>query len=418
MEAVLLIVAALLLVGCIGLTLARERAVRARHEAERELAVTKKELEQSERRGSEFEQLKQEMLQAAQAAVLKPAQDLSTKLLEDHKRETNAAKEDSERRTQKASEDFIKRVEQLSNVVASIESRQSKSDQEIETVMRSLSSPGGAGQMAETVLGNTLQSFAFETPRDYVLQFSTTDSETGQRQKPDAVIFLPGNSVVVIDVKASKFLLEIAAAEGTEKEEEAWRGLAATMNRHVKGLASKDYRTAVVATCRETGRAADLAHVHSLMFLPTEGALEKLHRADPEFLGRARALDIIPVGPGGLHSVLSIAARQIGLMQQAENHQKIIEGACDLVESLGDALNHSLAVGKNLKLAAEAYGKFSGSVNHRLLPRAKKLKKLGIHTNKQLPNNLPDYRVAIHEGPTIDGEAEEIAPPRPRLIGE
>jgi len=417
MEAVLLVVAALLLVGCIGLAVARERAVRARHAAERELAVAREKLAQAEARGGEFEQVKAAMLQSAQAAMLATARELNAQLLASHKAENVEAKKDAESRVQKASETFLKQVDELAKRVAEIGGQVKENDKTIDTVMRALSSPGGAGQLAEIGLANTLQSFGLEKDRDYRIQFSTTDAETGRRLRPDAVVFLPNDWTVVIDCKASKFLLDIAAHEGTEKEKDAWAGLAATMNNHLKALASKDYQGAVLSACRESGRNGDAARMLSLMYLPSEAALEKLRHADPEFMGKARAAGINPVDPDKLYFALSFASAEIGLARRAENHQEIIDGTRALIEALGVVLGHVQAVGKGLKSASDSYGAFAASVNKRLLPRARKLGALGVQPPKPLPGGVPEFGVV--ESKTIDGEAEEIeAPPRPRLIGE
>src|SRR5579875_377230 len=96
MEAVLIAVAALLAAGCVWLAVARERAVRAQHAAERDLAVARQQLAEAQNRLPEFERLRQESLQAAQAAMLKTAQELSSKLLDDHKRENAEAKKQAE----------------------------------------------------------------------------------------------------------------------------------------------------------------------------------------------------------------------------------------------------------------------------------------------------------------------------------
>jgi len=63
------------------------RSGNARVAAERELAVARQRLADGETRLADFERLRSESLQAAQAAVLATAQQLSSKLLEDHKRE-------------------------------------------------------------------------------------------------------------------------------------------------------------------------------------------------------------------------------------------------------------------------------------------------------------------------------------------
>jgi len=391
----------------------------ARSRAERDLAVAREKLAQAEARGGEFEQVKAAMLQSAQAAMLATARELNTQLLASHKAENAEAKKDAETRVQKASDTFLKQVDELAKRVSEIGGQVRENDKTIETVMRSLSNPAGAGQLAEIGLANTLQSFGLEAGRDYVLQFSTTDSETGRRLRPDAVVFLPNDWTVVVDCKASKFLLDIAAHEGTDKEQTAWTGLAATMNAHLKALASKDYQGAVLAACRDSGRGADAARMLSLMYLPSEAALEKLRRADPEFMGRARGFGIVPSGPAGLHCALSLASAEIGLMRRAENHQQIIDGTRALIEALGVVLGHALAVGKGLKSASDSYGAFAASVNKRLLPRTRNLGKLGVQPPKPLPGGLPEFGVT--EGKTIEGEAEEIEPPppqRPRLISD
>ena len=45
------------------------------------------------------------------------------------------------------------------------------------------------------------------------------------------------------------------------------------MNQHLQDLASKDYRGAVLATCRETGMNGDVARMVSIMYLPSEVTL-------------------------------------------------------------------------------------------------------------------------------------------------
>jgi DNA recombination protein RmuC len=158
------------------------------------------------------------------------------------------------------------------------------------------------------------------------------------------------------------------------------------------------------------------------MYLPSEAALEKLLRADPEFMAKARDCRIIPAGPAGLHCAISLASVEIGLMRQAENQQQIVEATRALIDSLGIVLGHAATVGKGIKAAAESFAKLASSVNNRLLPRARKLGKLGLPGNKPL-DNLPAYVVHNTESETIEGEVEEIetpapAPSRPRLIGE
>src|SRR5665213_1172622 len=418
MEIALILLALVLAAGCVGLVLARERAVKARHAAESELAVTREKLAEAANRLPDFERLRQDSLQAAQAAMHKTALDLSSKLLEDHKREAVAAKQASELRLKEVAQPLVDHAAKLDAAVAALNSQLQDKGKTLDTVMRALSSPGGAGAIAEVGLANTLKSFGLEEGRDYVLQFSAPGEASGQRLRPDAVVFLPDDTMLVIDCKASKAILDIAEAEGKEAEAAAYRGLAGTMNTHLKALASKDYESAVQSACRAAGRG-ESADIRSVMYLPSDLTLDKLCRADGEFRRKAQNLNIMPAGPGTLHALVSFAAGNIRRQRQDENQARIIETAGALLDSVRIALEFAAKAGKGIETAASSFADFARSVNKRLLRNAGKLDRLGVRAPKPLPASVPVYEVRRLEE-TIDGESEELdaptPPPRPRLI--
>ena len=420
MEIMLAALALLLLVLTAALGALLARAVMARLTAERDLAAARQQLAAGERRLADFELLKQEHLLATKAALLETGQQLSSKLLDDHKRESAEAKKDSEERVRQASADLVKHMGDLANTVQQLSGQVQQKGETLDTLWRALSSPGGAGQLAEIGLANTLQSFGLEHGRDFMLQHTTEDAETGRRLRPDAVVFLPGDSVLVIDCKASKFLVEIARAEGTAEEESAYRNLARSMNQHLRALAEKDYKGAILAAWRQSGRGQEIARIFSVMYLPNEAVLEKLHRADAEFMRKAREKEIIPAGPAGLYCVISIASTEINILRQVDNQKRIVEMTQSLLDSLSVVLAHAAAVGRGIRSSAESFAKLTASVNQRFLPRARNLAKLGVRPSKELPANLPSYAVHSQEDAVIDGDAElveaEIAPPPLRRL--
>lgn len=389
----------------------------ARSRAVTDLAVAREQLAQAERRSTDYARLKQEMLDATKAAVLEPAQSLSSKLLDDYKRENAEAKKESEARLKELAQPLVEHATKLNEAVAALHGQIQDKGRTLDTVMRALSSPGGVGQIAEVGLANTLKSFGLEEGRDYVLQFQAPGEASGQRLRPDAVVFLPGDTVLVIDCKASKAVLEIAEAEGDAAEVAAYARLAATMNQHLRALASKDYQSAVLAAFRDAGRAGAVDRMLSVMYLPSEITLDKLCRADRDFRRKAQDVNIIPAGPGTLHAIVAFAASDIRRQRQAENQARIVETAGVLLDRVRIALEAAVKVGKGIEAAASSFADFANSVNRRLLPQANKLGKLGVQTPKSLPPNVPAYEVRRLED-AIDSEAEEIAPARPRLIGE
>ena len=245
------------------------------------------------------------------------------------------------------------------------------------------------------------------------MQYTVTSEGDGKRLRPDAVVFLPGDAYLVIDSKASKFLLEIAQAEGTESEEEAYASLAKTMNLHLRSLADKNYKSAVSESSRKIGRSGNVRRLLNVMYLPNEGAIEKIRIADPEFPLKAVKSEIILTGPTALASLIAFARVDIDLGRQAENQERIVEASQSLLESVAVAIGHVEHVGKGLKSAIDGFSKLAGSINTRLLPRARRLVELGVRPSKkgEMPRNLPTYQVIVAvSGDVIEGEAEEIQP--------
>ena len=293
-----------------------------------------------------------------------------------------------------------------------LQERDAETRQRLETVWRSLSSPAGAADFSEMGLENLLGSFGLVRDSDFKIQHTIDDPSLGRRLRPDAIVFLPSERVLVIDAKASKFLLELAAAEGTDMEAETYAKFAKTMDTHLKDLVGKDYKGAIEESYRATGRGDGIVHVTSVMYLPNEGAIEKLGRADPGFVRKARKQGIILAGPAGLASVIGLASVLIDVGRQAESQEQIVAATGDLLESVGVVVGHVGGMGKGLKTVAQNYANLSGSINSRLLPRARKLGDYGVRPakNKKLPDPLPAYKVEeVTTTSVIEGESEEIA---------
>jgi DNA recombination protein RmuC len=394
---------------------ARDAAIAERAEAARREAVAAEAYRGVEAQLRDFEKVKSDFLNITQATTLDVAQKLSSKLIEDHKRESEAAKADGEARVKQSTEQLTSRVEQLTSVLNQLQGKVDADSKALGTMLRALASPTGAGQHAEIWLANTLRGFDLEEGRDYVLQFSTQDADSGARLRPDAIVFLPNEAIFVIDSKASKHFLAIGEAEGAEAEDEAYRRLAQTMRGHLRALASKDYSGAVRDECRRLGRGA--GHLQTFMCLPNDAALEKLRRADPELRALAMKLDIVLAGPAVISCALHIARTHIASARQLESQQAIVEAARALLDGLSVVLGHALAVGKGIKSAADHYAKFSLSMNRTLLGRARRLESYGVRPGKPLPPPLPAYHINMAES-VIEGEAEEVVEdrPLPRLV--
>lgn len=386
-----------------------ESAKEARRDAEKDTALARQEIETMRARMEDWNKTKDEAMTAARSAMLSTATDLSNKLLEDHKREAKTTKEEGEKQVKEASGKLLTQFETLSKTVSSLNDQVSVNRDAVDVIERALSNPAGAGFAAETVLENTLKSFGLSIGTDFVLQ-KTFESDEGRSLRPDAIVFMPADSVLVIDSKASKFILELARAEDEVAEEVLYGRLAVTMNQHLKSLAGKNYRNAVQSDYREAGKAGEVRQLISLMWLPNDAAVEKVLRADPEFQRKASENGIFVVGPTGLWTAVGVAGSRINISRQAENHEKIVDAVHELMESVGVVLSRAGSLGRGLRSAVKSYDELSRSINSRVLPRARKLLDLGIEPpTKGLPKPLPTYQVVDTEmADLIDTEAEPV----------
>ena len=388
-----------------------DQALEKFHTAEKRLAESAQEVKSAYERiaisEANWEIAKKQGIDAAKAATSEVAAQVSSKLIQDHKMETKAAKEDTEKRIRETTEKVTGKFSEVANILVALEKDVGENRATMDTVWRAISSPGGAGQFAEIGLENMLKSFGLEKGRDSVVQ----QQVGGKRLRPDVMVFLPGERVMVIDSKASKFLLELAEAEDEEAETEALASLAKTMNIHLNALADKNYAGAVRESYRASGHDADIKYINTIMYLPNEAALHKLEVADPKFMHKAAKFRISVAGPSGLAGMIGFARVEIDVQKQAENHEKIIHGTRLLMDSIGTMLAEAEAVGKGVKSAADHFDKMAKSINSRLLPRARALMNFGIRPDrhKGLPTHLTRFQVTkLDSGDMIEGEASEV----------
>lgn len=370
-----------------------ETAVQARHEAEKRAELMQQRMSDMERRMQDWETQREESVKAAKAAILEAGGQMSSKLLEDHKREQEATKKEQEERVKETTRTLLEQVTHITQSVSTLRERTADTNKRMETVWRALSSPGGAGQLAEIGLENTLKNLGLEAGRDFVMQYALADRESGSRLRPDAILYLPQDVVIVVDSKASKFVLEIAEAETEAHHAAALERLKQTMNKHLRDLSAKDYSAAVLSQFRESGNSNNIRLLLNVMYLPSESALERMKDADPEFPQKAEKAGIILAGPASLHGLFMLAKLQIAAAKQADNYDTIIESIENLMDSTATVLGYADRIGANIKKAADEFNKMASSANRRLIPRMQKLASMGVkpRNNKPLPAPILSY---------------------------
>ena len=322
-----------------------------------------------------WEEHKLQSIENAKAAIFDVGNKLSNQLIEEHKRESEAHKKEAQKRFHNTTENLYKDFSKLTEVISSLKEQVTTSHNTTDMVYKALLSPNTVGGLAEITLENILKSSNLMANIDYQMQYSITDQDNN-RLRPDAVIFLPGDNVLVIDSKASKFFLELGQSKSLGHEQEIKQKIKNTMRTHLKSLASKDYRQAIANHLK----IRKINHISTVMFLPTETAIEQLQGIDNQFIADAWQSNIFPAGPVGLVNILAHSKFQISEERKNENYHAIIEEVSSLLYNIANLAGHAKKLGNSI---------------HNSISRSKKLEKLGIavKTNKQMPEKLERYQV-------------------------
>ena len=359
----------------------------------------------------DWEQVKEQSMQAAKAAMFEASAQMSSKLLEDHKRENAESKKQSEEATIKATAGLQNEFKQVVDRLAALQGQVVAHESKISTVWQTLASPAGAGVHAEIGLENTLRSFGLESGRDYITQYSVNYDDS--RLRPDVVIFLPDDNLVVIDAKSSKFFLELAHAADDERL--LLEKLKKTMDQHLKDLQSKDYKTAVKNSAK-----CEPKIVFSVIYLPSEAAREKVLRADPEFRQKCFKQGLILADPSSIPFILNVATHEISRVRQESNYKTILKEVGKLVSSMDVFVRGIEDVGNSIRKSAENYSKLSKSVNGRLLSRVRNILDYGVEPEKEvkMPQRLRDFTIIDNESTLIeDDNVIDIEEEKARLTG-
>ncbi|GAB4163174.1 MAG: DNA recombination protein RmuC [Rickettsiaceae bacterium] len=345
----------------------------------------------------EFNKLKAESHESAKAALFDLGNNLSKQLIEIHKKENQESRELSEQNIKTTTSKFNAEFERIVGMVGALNKEVTQSKDTVDIIKNSLLSPSGAGSLAEITLENILRSSGLRSGVDFVMQYSINSEEEKLALRPDCVLFLPGDRLMVIDAKASKFLVE---------DQTDLKNLARTMNNHLKSLTSKSYAEAVRKDIGDKGRLP--VNIITLMFLPSEHAVEKLMEADNEFMNKAWKADIFPVGPSGLMNMLSFAKFQISEQMMVQNHLQIIEEVKKLMSAIGTMAEHSVKLGNSISNAVTNYDKFAASFNRNFLSKARKLSQMGIEGGlKKDQESLKRLQVFISKAELIEVEPND-----------
>jgi DNA recombination protein RmuC len=290
---------------------------------------------------------------------------------------------------------------QLTSLAAAQEQLRAAAD----GLSRSLRSPNVRGRWGEIQLKRIVELAGMLEQCDFVEKESAT-TEGGGRQTPDLIVRLPGATSIVVDSKVPIDAYLAATNAKSDADRDTYLAAHARQVRdHIRSLGSKEY-----------WRQFQPAPEFVVMFLPLEPLLSAAFEQDGSLLEQAASLRVIPATPMTLLALLKAVAYGWSQQQLAANAEEIRLIGRELYDRLATMVDHLGAVGKGLKQAADSYDRFIGSLEHKVLPGARRFKDLGVSSTSDLdvpdPLNLSVRKVVK---PELAGEPSDLAEVEPAM---
>jgi DNA recombination protein RmuC len=235
------------------------------------------------------------------------------------------------------------------------------------------------GNWGEIILESILEKSGLEKNREYKVQVSIQNEE-GRRLQPDIIVYLPESRTIIIDSKVSLVAYDrFAAADTKEEQDLALKAHIKSMYLHIDQLGDKRYDT-VAGTLDFT-----------MMFIPIEPAYLIAMKYDPELWAYAYAKRILLISPTNLIAALKLIADLWKREQQSKNAMAIAKQGERLYDKMVGFLESMDDVGKHLNRSQESYSKAIGQLRDgkgSLVKQAQKMKKLGLNSQKEIPDSL------------------------------
>ncbi|MFC7579750.1 DNA recombination protein RmuC [Schaalia naturae] len=271
----------------------------------------------------------------------------------------------------------------------------------LEAALRNTSVRGAWG---EAQLRNIVESAGLVEHVDFDVQ-SSVPTEEG-RKRPDMVLHLPGGKSLPIDAKVpfDSYIraMEIPAGAGGEegrRREELMTAHVKALRAHVDALAKRAY-----------WEALDASPDFVIAFIPSESLLSAALEADPPLLDYAFGKKVALASPVTLWSVMrtvGYAWQQQVLTDQAK---ELFDLSRQLYDRIGALAGHAESMRSSLGKAVEAWNRFAGSLETRVLVTARRLQVLDeskvipeTHAVEQSPRLLTAPEVAAGGRDDVSG---------------
>jgi len=223
------------------------------------------------------------------------------------------------------------------------------------------------GRWGEETLRRVVEAAGMSAHCDFSEQTQAGDA------KPDLMVRLPGDRVIIVDAKVPDFdFLNALESADPVKRAESLSSHAAKLKATIKALADRDYP-------RQFPNALD----YVVLFVPAESLFSAALEGDHDLIVWAAEKRILLATPASLIALLRSVAVSWQQHAQTQNAREIAEAAQELYARIATFTEHFEKIGDGLKRANESFNKAVGSYERMIRPAGERIQKLRAATGEK-----------------------------------
>ncbi len=248
-----------------------------------------------------------------------------------------------------------------------------------------LSSNQARGRWGEETLRRVVEAAGLSSHCDFTEQMKEGDG------KPDLVVRLPGERVILVDSKVPDLAFLDALGTADEvKRRTALEAHARNLKETIKELAGRNYPKAF-------SNALDFV----VLFLPAESLFSAALEGDPELILWAAEKRVLLATPASLIALLRSVAVSWQQYELSINNRQIGDAAKELFDRVQVFLSHFDRIRKGLSDASEAFNGAVSSYERRVRPAGDRLTRLTGKSEKEVLEEILPVSSNLREVPRL-----------------
>jgi DNA recombination protein RmuC len=260
-----------------------------------------------------------------------------------------------------------------------LKSQLSEVSRETRQLVTALRAPQTRGRWGELQLKNVIELAGMASYIDYFPQQTLDRGDS--KIRPDAVIRVPGERRIVVDIKTPllAYLDAVEASDDTVREDHLRRHAQQVRN-HMRQLSAKEYWETLLP----------LPPDFVVMFIPGENFFSAAIERDRELFEDAIRNKVLVVTPMTMVALAKTIANGWDQQRLADEAAQVAELGREIYKRLAAMGGHIVHLGSSLRRSVEHYNAFIGSIEGSVMPSARRFNELAIaRTREALPELNP-----------------------------